>query len=817
MSSENSVSLHSHIEAKFRKNLLIVGIVFAVLAGANTGVVNAQGARKGFGIEEIIVTSQKRTENLQDVPIAVSAFTNDAMKVKGMTNVSQLGDFTPNVEIDTTSSFSGSTQVLAAYIRGIGQNDFAFNLDPGVGVYVDGVYYARTVGAVLDLLDLERIEVLKGPQGTLFGRNTIGGAINIITRKPAEEFQAQGEVTIGQYDRTDFRGAVDIPLIQGKLYSQLAFSSKNRDGYHKYRDWTADGVFQSNTDSLVRVVNTEYDEAGGENTDNIRAKLDWLVSDTVNATFGVDYSRVDEQPTPSQLLGLTPPPPGGNLINAYNACISTTDPNMAPPFCNLPIENAGNTLLGVNADSDPGNDFLPFDERFVVDGARDFSYSTGAGYSKVEAQGISATVDWDVNDDLMLKSITAYRDLDSAFGVDVEGTPVAIGNHAFTMTQEQFSQEFQLTGISFENKMDWLLGAYYFHEEGNLTDYVHFAEGLLQILGPNDFDTDAYALFSNVDYALTGNIGLTAGIRYTEEDKEFVGSQRDLNSLAFKAGFPLNLHPDPTDTTLYFPGGVNQQDFDNISIRLGAQYRFDNGNMIYASYSEGYKSGGWTTRATVPIQTAPAFDEETAETIEIGLKGRFLEDKLQVNIALFTTDYNDLQVTVQEGVSPVTENAADSKIDGIEVEILALLSEQFSLTTNVGYLDARYTDLDSGTDLTKDFLFVNTPELSTSVSADWIIPLSSFGEVLLHADYSYKDEQANEGENQPLLISDSASLVNAVIRYTNPVEKWKFSLGVRNLTDERYLVAGQNQPGIGYVGGTYNRPREWYATLGFNF
>ena len=813
MLSESSVSLYSYVEAKFHKNLLIVGIVSAVIAGANTSVVSAQGATDGFGIEEIIVTAQKRAENLQDVPIAVSAFTNDAMKVKGMTNVAQLGDFTPNVEIDTTSSFSGSTQVLTAYIRGIGQNDFAFNLDPGVGVYVDGVYYARTIGAVLDLLDLERIEVLKGPQGTLFGRNTIGGAINIITRKPADEYQAQGEVTIGQYNRTDFRGAVDIPIIQGKLHSQLAFSSKNRDGYHEYRDWTAGGTFQTNANSLVRVVDTRYDEAGGENTDNIRAKLDWLASDAVNVTFGIDYSRVDEQPTPSQLLGLIP----GGLADAYNACISTADAAMAPPFCSQPIANAGNILLGVNVDADPGNNFLPFDERFIIDGPQDFSYSTGAGYSQVETRGLSTTVNWDVNDDLKFKSITAFRDLDSAFGVNVPGTPFIIGNHAFTMTQEQFSQEFQLTGVSFRNKANWVLGAYYFHEEGNLTDYVHFAEGLLQILGPNDFDTDAYAIFSNVDYALTENIGLTAGVRYTVEDKEFLGAQRDLNSLAFKAGFPLALHPDPTDTTLYFPSGVNKQNFDNISIRLGTQYRFDNGNMIYVSYSEGYKSGGWTTRATVPILEAPNFNEETAETIEIGFKGRFLSDKIQANIALFTTTYNDLQVTVQAGVSPVTENAADSQIDGIEVELITLLSEQFSLTSNFGYLNARYTDLGPGTNLTTDFLFVNTPEFSASVSADYIIPLFSFGEVLFHADYSYKDKQANEGENQPLLISQPANLFNAVIRYTNLRQDWELSLGVRNLTDDRYIVAGQNQPGIGYAGGTYNRPREWYITLGFNF
>lgn len=768
-----------------------------------------------FALEEVVITAQKRSENLQDVPIAVTAFTNDSMKIKGMTNISNIGDFAPNVEIDTTSSFSGSTQVLTAYIRGIGQNDFAFNLDPGVGVYVDGVYYARTIGAVLDLLDLERVEVLKGPQGTLFGRNSIGGAINVITRKPAEEFKVQGEVTLGRYDRLDVRGAVDLPLIQDVLYSQLAFSSKNRDGYHQYRNWTQDGIFRTAADSLIRPFDTRYDEAGGEDTDNVRAKFEWRATDDLTVTVAADYTNVDEQATPTQLLA-TLPNNGAALFELYNACITAPPGAVAPP-CDTPTANGGDVLGGVNIDSDPLNDRLVFDDRFAVTSADDYSYGTGAGYSKAKSWGLATTIDWAFSDDLTLKSITAVRDLDSAFGMDVEATPIAMGNHAFTMEQEQVSQEIQLNGMSFSGDMNWVLGAYYFHEEGNLTDYVHFAEGLLQILGPNDFDTDAYAVFAHVNYGITDRLGFTVGVRYTEEEKEFIGGQRDLNSLAAQLGFPLEAHPDPSDTTLYFPSFKNKESFDNTSIKFGFDYSLTEDSMIYVSYSEGYKSGGWTTRATVPIQEAPSFDEEVAETYEIGIKGQFLNSTLQTNIAAFFTDYSDLQVTVQEGVSPVTENAADSEIQGVEAEITWIASNRISINSSVGWIDAKYTDLDPSATLQKDFLFVNTPEWSYSLAADYSLPLKNGSEWLFHVDYAYKDKMANEGENNPFLISDEVSLVNALVAFTSSDDHWKISLGIRNLTDERYLVAGQNQPGIGYVAGTYNRPREWYLAYNFNF
>lgn len=791
------------------------GLLVIMLALPSTGFTQ---------LEEIIVTAQKRSESLQDVPIAVSAFDANALESKGITNISEIGEFTPNVTIDNTSSFSGSTQVLSAFIRGIGQSDFAFNLDPGVGIYVDGVYYARSFGAVTDLLDLERVEVLKGPQGTLFGRNTIGGALNIITRKPADKFQATGDITAGSYDRLDVRGAVDIPIRQN-LLSQISFSSKTRGGFHKHKDFplrtNADLEFTSDGGRFIRPDASFYDEAGGENTQNIRAKLEWLASDTFNATFSVDYLHADEQGSPSQLLAVS-----AGAVDLYNLCVTGAPLPPSPPapsianLCMTPRAVTGVALQNANTDADPHNDRVVINQDLVdfTSGTRDLSYPGGAGYSKANTFGLSATLDWYFSENFSLKAITAYRDVEATFALDVDGTPVALGDHAFDTTQEQWSQEFQLTGNLLNSRLDWVLGAYLFHEEGDLTDYVHFAGGLLQILGPNNFETDAQAVFTHLNYAATDKLGLTFGARYTVEDKEFEGLQRDLNSLAFLLGTPLSDHPDPTDTTLYFPPGINQRDFDNLSFRAGIEYKPTDNVLTYLSFSQGYKSGGWTTRATVPISEAPEFDEETADTYEFGLKMDLFDNRVRANLAIFFTDYQDLQVTVYQGISPVTENAAQSEIKGFEFEIHALPTDRFEILAAIGYTDAQYKDLDStATELETDFLFQNTPKWSTSLTGIYTIASGSNGHLTIQGDWTYRSEIANSPRNHPVLQASSVSLFSAVITYTDYAERYTVAFGGRNLTDERFVIAGQNQTGIGYVGGTYNRPQELYVRAGFKF
>ncbi len=811
------------------KKRVISGVAAAALVAVSS-ITNAQTAQSNAekktsdgqanGLETIVVTAQKRSENLQSVPIAISVLSTKSLENKGLKDISQLGGFAPNVEITPTSSFSGSTQVLSAYIRGIGQSDFAFNLDPGVGVYVDSVYYARTIGAVVGLLDLDHIEVLKGPQGTLFGRNTIGGAISVVTRDPANSFGGKFDVTYGRYNRVDVRGAVDIPLIDDKLLAQISASSKTQEGYFHFLKYPGNYV---NDAGLNIVPSTKTsDTAGGINTQNIRAKLKWKISPVVTLRLTGDFMNSNDEGVPSQLLTVQP-----GLKDIYNTCINTPAATLATgplnAICNTPRGNAAgpvNTpqllpaLGGANTDGNAANARLTFDNRFVPT-QFDTSYSSGPSYSVAKTWGLSGVFDARLSKDLSLKSITAYRSLTSRFAQDADGSPIAIGDHAFSMNQTQFSQELQLLGSFLDNRLKAVTGLYYFHEQGDLTDYVNFADGLLQIYGPNRFKTSAYAAFEQVDFQVTEQLGFVAGGRYTIERKFFFGGQRDLNSLASKLGFPNAALPNPNDTTLYFPASNNYQTFRNFSGKLGINYKFTKKVLGYASFTQGFKSGGWTTRATVPILVAPTFGPETANTYELGLKGEFLDRTIRTNLAAFYTDYKNLQVTVYSGISPITQNAAKSRIKGFEAEVTVLPVTGLSVTGTLGYTDAKYTDKGSGTLLGN--LFINTPKFEASLSADYELGLGKSGSLLFHGDYNHKSTIARDGQNTAQLVTPATDVVGALVSYKSPTRAWHLDAGVTNLTDTRYIISGQNQSGIGYIGGTYNQPRQWYATLGYKF
>ena len=515
------------------------------------------------------------------------------------------------------------------------------------------------------------------------------------------------------------------------------------------------------------------------------------------------------------------------LKDVYNACISTPAAVLATTplnaICNTPRGLPASPvpgfstqvvapLGGINTDADPSNDHLFFDERFKSPRI-DTSYATGAGYSKVRTYGFTGTIDARLSDTLSARSITAYRNLDSRFALDVDGSPIPMGDHAFTMNQWQYSQEVQLLGNFLDNRLKTVVGGYLFHEQGQLSDFVQFAGGLLQIDGPNQFRTNSYAGFAQADFKVTERLGLTAGVRYTRDEKRFAGQQHDLNSLAFKLGYPLALHPDPTDTTLYFPNVDNKLNFSNTSYKAGINYQITDRVLTYVSYSTGFKSGGWTTRATTPILTAPTFNPEKAKAYEIGLKGQFLDRKLQANLAAYQTDYSDLQVTVYSGISPVTVNAAQARIKGVEAEFIIVPVEPLNVGLTIGYTSAKYTRKDAGTLLGNKLPF--TPEFSASLNADYTVGLASGASILLHGDYAYKSSIARDGENTPELVTPATNQISGLISYRSPSNNWHADVGGTNLTDDRFIVSGQNQSGIGYIGGTYNRPREWYVRVGF--
>jgi len=588
-------------------------------------------------VEEVTVTAQKRSENVQNVPIAITAIRGAAIQARDLTNVTQIAGQTPNVTINNTSPFGGSSQMFAAYIRGVGQNDFAFNVEPGVGLYVDGVYYARMVGAAVGLLDVDHIEVLKGPQGTLFGRNTIGGAVSVQTKDPGKEFGYRMEATAGSLNRTDFSGVVDLPLVDGKVYAQLAFSSVHRDGYERRIPYPGPHNFVDEIGAFGAPFPPGGDDRQGNvNSRQARLKVLFTPSEDFRLTLSGDITRSDEEGMPFTIIKADGNVPG-SLGQLYNTCINlpvaTLNAFGLGAVCG-PRAEIGTPLAGVNVDADPSNDHLPFGPQAIT-GNIDTTYSQGNNSSQVHPWGVSATADWRLNPTFSLKSITAYRQLSSKFGGDQGGTPFNWVQAGFKINQHQFSQELQLNARALDDRLKSVFGAFYFHEHGIHTDYVPIAAGLINIQDPAGdptFDNKSWALFTHNNFALTDRFSLTFGLRYTIEHKSFEGFQADINQFFVKLGTPASAFPDPNDLSRLYPVGLFHQNTTNTSVRAGAEYKIEPAIMAYASFSQGYRSGGWTTRLTAPPtdpKVAPSFNPETANTYEAGIKSELFDHRLR--------------------------------------------------------------------------------------------------------------------------------------------------------------------------------------------
>jgi len=791
-----------------------------------------------FAVLEIIeVTAQKRVEDAQDVPIAISAFTVNTLEDRNISNVQGLSNLTPNVSLDAGSPFSGSSSVLTAFIRGVGQDDFAFNLDPGVGVYIDGVYLARTVGANSDLLDVERIEILRGPQGTLFGRNSIGGAISIVTREPGTEVGGKLELVVGRFDRVDIRGSLDLPFTDN-LRSSYTVSSARRDGYMDRVPFPAqDDFIDDPVDAFPRSGLNASDTEGGEDYWTMRSKLVWDINNDTRLTLMADYQEVDQEGMANSLLAVLsnnglPTFPGELFGSSYNLCINApntllpSDPgNNLQAMCG-PRGTVGTSFGNANVDADPDNDRLTFSNQFFTDDI-DKSFATGPSFSRLDNKGLAATLEFDWTDNLSIKSITSYRELEWESSMDADGTPITIVEPGFQMSQEQFSEELQFTGTAFEDRLDYVLGFYYFEEKGDLHDFVPFGQGLLQIDGFNTFDTDTWAIFTHLNYALTDRLSLTLGARYTEEDKAFEGFQRDPNGYLYKLNLGVQLNditeadrlalgfPDPLDPLRFYPPGINKKHFDNLSPRVGLEYTSAENTLFYLSYSQGYKTGGWTTRLSFPEQTAPDFDEEEADSYELGMKSEWFDSRLRLNMAAFYTEYDGIQLTQTDGISPTTKNAGEARIHGAEIEFQALPASNVTLIGGVGYIHDEYTQKDPG--VTAGSVLPKTPRWQINLSPQYTFKLDSGAKLVALLDFTHTSEQFNNTENTEALLRDQVNMVNISIIYEEPGDRWSVTLGGTNLNDERYLSTGQFQPGGGLIYGTYSRPEEWYAKLSVRF
>ncbi len=824
-----------------------------------------QQAADTGGLQEVLVTAERRSENVQQVPIAVTAFSGDALQSRNLTDIHALSDMAPSVNLDSGAPFSGDRSVLSASIRGIGQDDFAFNLNPGVGVYLDGVYLARTIGANQNLLDVDRVEILKGPQGTLFGANTIGGAISIVTHTPGNEEKFTAQATGGSFDRRDFAFTADLPLIKDVLLSSITVSSQVRNGYVRAIPYPTDTPYgatpfvvdpQNVYPKAAYVTNDNY---GGYNVQTIRGKLLWNASDKLTVTTTLDWSHEDQTALPYTVLDTY----SGNIFistfsTLYNTCISNSAATLpgalaamgAPAAFGLACNNPRARVPGLSIGGAPliGSGYVggppgPFNAGNVAAGLPysgssnpriydsyaasntgniDTTYANGPDFARFNNFGGSVTTTYDLSDTMTLKSISGYRQIKWDIGTDLDGTPETFQEVTDRQHQWQVSQEFQILGKEFDNKLNYVAGLYYFEEAGYVHDFVPF-ESLFYVYDfQNDANNKNSAAFIHADYRLSDQWGFTAGGRYTDVQEEFIGGQGDLNN------FPVGGTP-----IRYFPPGDSSQSWHIFDPTVGAQYHFNDEVMAYMSWSKGFKAGGWTTRLSHPITspTQAEFSPEYSKTWELGLKSTWFDQHLRANAAIFYTDYTGIQLNIQEGASPVYQNAGNAKIKGFELEMQSVLGHGLSVNFAGSYIDAYYTYVNPLTRIPQsplpdgsivagnplDAKLPKTPKYKLTLFPEYDYSLPNEATVRFITDFTYTAEMFNDALNTPLLRRPASRMIDASIHYVSPTDLYELALGGTNLTNDRYITVGSPNYAAGEVGGTYNEPREWYLQLTMKF
>jgi iron complex outermembrane receptor protein len=736
---------------------------------------------------EIVVTAQFRSQNLQDTPLAITAISGDMLAARSQTNLSEVASQAPSVTLKPQGAAYGPA--LGASIRGIGQFDYNPALEPGVGVYVDDVYYATLTGSIFDLLDLDRVEVLRGPQGTLTGKNSIGGAIKMYSKKPTGSNTGTIGATYGSRDRLDLRGSVDLGIIDG-VALRLAGVSKKQDGYVTRLDYGC--VFP--TSGVTPMLST--------GSDCVLAK-----------ESNVNYQAVRGQ------LRIEP--------------TSDIDINIIADYTNEDRFVAGQTLRTVtynNAqDVNPYPVPILYDNRFIC--GRYCTYATyvsladngrptyaGDGRMTFEGYGFSGNVDWTLNDNLSLQSITAYREYETHWTNDDDLSPMAHGFSRNDVDFWSFSQEVRLNGSLFDDLVEFTLGGFYMDQASLSASFqdLRYA-GLATFQQRDPVNADTKAGFAHVAVRPVTGLTLTGGLRYTKEHKDYTFYRRTPTG---------GVHPQLGS----LDGVVGDYDGDRWDYRLNAQYELTSDIMAYAQFSTGFKGGGISPRPFNVAQVRP-FDPETLKAYEVGLKTQLFDRRVTLNLAGYISDYNDIQLSLSScpqfggpGPCALITNAGDARIKGFEVETTIRPVEGFTIDGALSYLDFQYKAINplaggptrpTGPQLGDRPPYV--PNWKWSFGLQYEIPLGGAGSLTPRVDGAYQGNLYSNATNRSSNLIRHYFLGNARLTYRNEPGDIEVSLEVTNLFDKYYILTNFDQT-ISAAGGGFSddqpgRPREWAISV----
>jgi len=802
---------------------------------ASTSMLPLPSAAQTATLEEVVVTARKRQETLQDAPLAISALSGDQLRTEGLRNLSDLARVIPNLDVATDAQ-------AQIYIRGVGARNPSINYDSGVGIYVDGAYLSRMQGGLLDNVDIANVQVVRGPQGTLFGKNTTGGAIIYTTNRPVDAWEGDLEVRMGNHGREDFRGTLNVPLIEGSLNSRFSIWSVHRDGYVK-NAW--DGSERN-----------EEDRVGG------RGQLQWLPTDSLTIDLNLSYSETDQAGfgqncNPINQVG------SGYLAGMLAPILMMTTGKTYAQHC------ADNGALGIDTVI---NDYVTPNTREEVD------------------QSI-ATVEWELSNNMSLKSISTWRDIESEGPTDVDavGIPLLTAGASYPSAlgfqTDIFSQELQLTGSTLNDTVSFAAGLFYFEENGK----VNLASGQGP-LSTNNFpglplpfmlynfslldvesDNESKAAYAQFDWELADQWTLSAGIRYTDETREF---RRTRFVPDTSVGNPPAMPVGPGNWLL--PGGTgsfniahdwvlsnNPQDNQTRSVEddewtpmVSLSYAFDTAGWVetgsaYLTYSEGYLSGGVSDQLDPLSGQLGAFKPENVQNYELGAKLIGLDSTLSLNTALFYMDYTNRQLT-SVTLDPNTGapvgvpiNAKASSVMGLEIETVWLPGGNLELTANLTLNDGEIDEFDdtqiltlgTGAQLGLDCVSLapaapldicsidrsdeNLPRLakySYTLGAQTKFSLGD-GMLIPQISYNYRDSVdycQDRGSCVSGAYQQNRENLSASLTWNN--ESWRIRLWGNNLTNDRYIGGGQFiTDNLGNVAGQYNAPRTYGIDLGYSF
>ena len=740
----------AHNNNKALQPTLLAVAISTVLFGAALPAAAQQQAgaakdKETTALEVIQVTARRTAENLQTVPVAVTSIGAEDLKQKGIENITSVQQYSPNTTLQVSR---GTNSTLTAYIRGIGQQDPLWGFEPGVGIYIDDVYMARPQGAALDIYDVERIEVLRGPQGTLYGRNTIGGAVKYVTKALSgdNEFAVRG--TVGSYGQKDLKLSGQT-AITDKLFIGAAGAVYNRDGFGTYLNTGAE--------------NYDKDIVTG------RISLQYQALDNLRFAFAADETQDDSNSKGGHRL--TP-----SLLTKEEPPTKVFDSNTS-----MPEDNS------------------------------------------VETSGQSLTMTWDVNADWTIKAVSAKREGVTDTNIDFDSTRLASLDVPAFYEDEQTSHELQFLYNS--DKLKFASGLYSFSGEAcGAFGTVIVAGAGVTVENGGCVDTDSMAAYAQGSYQYNDQWSFTLGGRYTEDDK-------DAN--VFRYMYLGNKHPRVSGGTVLQvqTDFTNSASFNHFSPRVGFEYQATDSVMYYGSYTDGFKSGGFDMRAVKSLNPSAdqPYQPETVDTFELGVKSEWFERRLRLNAAVFSSAYDDMQVTVQRAVgnnvASQVLNAASAGIDGLELEATVAATDALQFNLIVGYTDASFDEVrvfdipsQSVIDVSNLWSFANTPKLTGTLGGKYVMSVGG-GELVLNAAMSHRSE-TQIFELPSMLDFGSYTLFNAGATWYAPDGHWDVSLQGRNLGNKEVRIAGYNFALLAReqtITGYYADPRTLSLSVGYRF